>query len=143
MKVHSILGNGFQEIIYQRALAIEMTLAGLSFEMEKEMKIYYRDHEIGTRRSDFFVEEKIMVEIKAKSNLENINLNQAMNYLEAYYMEIGLLINFGAKSLQFKRVHNNKIIKDNSSTNQEHQLRQENQDNQENQANQGNQGNQG
>lgn len=74
------------------------------------MKIYYRDQVIGTRRSDFFVEERIMVEIKAKSNLDDINLNQALNYLEAYNMEIGLLINFGAKSLQFKRVHNNKII---------------------------------
>lgn len=115
MKVHSELGNGFQEIIYPRALAIEMTLAGLSFEMEKEMKIYYRNQEIGTRRSDFFVEELIMVEIKAKSNLDDINLNQTMNYLEAYNMEIGLLINFSAKSLQFKRVHNNKIIKDNAS----------------------------
>ena len=128
MKVHSLLGNGFQEIIYQRALAIEMTLAGLSFEMEKEMKIYYRGHQVGTRRSDFFVEEKIMVEIKAKSNLDDINLNQAMNYLEAYNMEIGLLINFGGKSLQFKRVHNNKIIKDSTKTNQV---------NQENQGNQG------
>ncbi len=111
MKVHSALGNGFQEIIYQRALAIEMTLIGLNFEMEKEMKIFYRNQEIGTRRSDFFVEEKIMVEIKAKSKLEDVNLNQAMNYLEAYKMEIGLLINFGANSLQFKRVHNNKILK--------------------------------
>ena len=128
MKVHSLLGNGFQEIIYQRALAIEMTLAGLSFEMEKEMKIYYRGHQVGTRRSDFFVEERIMVEIKAKSNLDDINLNQAMNYLEAYNMEIGLLINFGGKSLQYKRVHNNKIIKDSTKTNQV---------NQENQGNQG------
>ena len=103
MKVHSILGNGFQEIIYQRALAIEMTLADLSFEMEKEMKIYYRGHQVGTRRSDFFVEEKIMVEIKAKSNLDDVNLNQAMNYLEAYNMEIGLLINFGAQKLQIRK----------------------------------------
>ncbi len=111
MKVHSALGNGFQEIIYQRALAIEMTLIGLNFEMEKEMKIFYRDQQIGTRRADFFVEGKIMVEIKAKSKLEDVNLNQAMNYLEAYKMEIGLLINFGANSLEFKRVHNNKILK--------------------------------
>lgn len=121
MKVHSVLGNGFQEIIYQRALAIEMTLAGLSFEAEKEMKIYYRGHQVGTRRSDFFVEEKIMVEIKAKSNLDDVNLNQAMNYLEAYNMEIGLLINFGSKSLQFKRVHNNKMINDCTKANQGNQ----------------------
>lgn len=121
MKVHSVLGNGFQEIIYQRALAIEMTLAGLSFEAEKEMKIYYRGHQVGTRRSDFFVEEKIMIEIKAKSNLDDVNLNQAMNYLEAYNMEIGLLINFGSKSLQFKRVHNNKMINDCTKANQGNQ----------------------
>ena len=124
MRVHSMLGNGFQEIIYQRALAIEMNLAGLKFEMEKEMKIYYRGHQVGTRRSDFFVEEKIMVEIKAKSNLDDVNLNQAMNYPEAYNMEIGLLINFGAKSLQFKRVHNNKIIKDSTKINQDNQVNQ-------------------
>lgn len=121
MKVHTVLGNGFQEIIYQRALAIEMTLAGLSFEAEKEMKIYYRGHQVGTRRSDFFVEEKIMIEIKAKSNLDDVNLNQAMNYLEAYNMEIGLLINFGSKSLQFKRVHNNKMINDCTKANQGNQ----------------------
>lgn len=112
MKVHSFLGNGFPEIIYQRALAIEMELSGLKFEMEKEMLIYYRDRLIGKRNADFFVEELIMVEIKAKSQLENDNINQTMNYLEAYKTEIGLLINFGAKSLEFKRIHNNKIIKD-------------------------------
>lgn len=112
MKVHSFLGNGFPEIIYQRALAIEMELAGLKFVMEKEMLIYYRDRLIGKRNVDFFVEDLIMVEIKAKSQLENDNINQTMNYLEAYNTEIGLLINFGAKSLEFKRIHNNKIIKD-------------------------------
>ena len=75
------------------------------------MPVYYRDEQIGTRRVDFFVEEKIMVEIKAVIQLEDVHLAQAMNYLEAYNMEIGLLINFGARSLEFKRVHNNKIIK--------------------------------
>jgi len=112
MQVHSVLGNGFQEVIYQRALAIEMQYAGLQFEREKEMSIYYRDENIGTRRVDFFVESKIMVELKAIINLEDVHLAQGMNYLEAYNMEIGLLINFGAKSLQFKRLHNNKIIKE-------------------------------
>jgi len=73
------------------------------------MSIYYRDFDIGTRRVDFFVENKIMVEIKARLELDNAHLNQAMNYLEAYNMRIGLLINFGASSLQFKRIHNNKI----------------------------------
>ncbi|MEI7525444.1 MAG: GxxExxY protein [Mariniphaga sp.] len=110
MQVHSTLGNGFQEVIYQRALAIEMNLAGLLFEREKEMSIFYRDQNIGTRRVDFFVEELIMVELKALTKLEDVHLSQAMNYCEAYQMEIGLLINFGAKSLEFKRVHNNKIL---------------------------------
>lgn len=108
MQVHSTLGNGFQEVIYQRALAIEMGYAGLPFEREKEMAIHYRGEKNGTRRVDFFVDGKIMVELKALVALEDVHLAQAMNYLEAYNMEIGLLINFGAKSLQFKRVHNNR-----------------------------------
>ncbi len=106
MKVHSTLGNGFQEVIYQRALAIEMTKQGLSFVREMEMPIYYDEQQIGTRRVDFFVEDKIMVELKALIELEDVHLAQAINYLEAYNMEIGLLINFGSKSLQFKRVQN-------------------------------------
>lgn len=111
MEVHKRLGNGFQEVIYQRALEIEMNLAGLVFAREMEMAIFYRDAEIGTRRVDFFVEGKVMVELKALIKLEDVHLAQAMNYLEAYKMEIGLLINFGAKSLEFKRVHNNKLIR--------------------------------
>lgn len=111
MEVHQRLGNGFQEVIYQRALAIEMRLAGLDFQREREMAVIYRDEQIGTRRVDFFVEGKIMVELKAVISLEDVHLNQAMNYLEAYHMQIGLLINFGARSLQFKRVHNNKLLK--------------------------------
>jgi GxxExxY protein len=106
MQVHRILGNGFQEVIYQRALAIEMKYAGLTFEREKEMDVFYREEHIGSRRVDFFVENKIMVELKAIIKLEDVHLAQAINYLEAYNMEIGLLINFGAKSLEFKRVHN-------------------------------------
>lgn len=109
MRVHSILGNGFQEVIYQRAMAIEMTLEGLKFEREKEMPIHYKEHNIGTRRVDFFVEEKIMVELKAIIKLEDVHLAQGKNYLEAYNMEVGLLINFGAKSLEFKRLFNNKV----------------------------------
>ena len=108
MEVHKRLGNGFQEVIYQRALEMEMHLAGLKFSRELEMPIYYRDTEIGTRRVDFFVEDKVMVELKALIKLEDVHLAQAMNYLEAYKMEIGLLLNFGARSLEFKRVHNNK-----------------------------------
>ena len=110
MEVHKRLGNGFQEVIYQRALQIEMRLANLDFAREMEMSIFYREEEIGTRRVDFFVEGKIMVELKAQIKLEDVHLAQAMNYLEAYKMEIGLLINFGAKSLEFKRVHNNKLL---------------------------------
>ena len=106
MKVHSFLGNGFQEVIYQRALEIEMTLDGLQFEREKEMPVMYKGYNIGTRRVDFFVEEKIMVELKAIIQLEDVHLAQGKNYLEAYNMEVGLLINFGAKSLEFKRLLN-------------------------------------
>lgn len=104
MEVHKILGNGFQEVIYQRALAIEMNNQGLSFSREHEMDIFYKGERIGGRRVDFFVEEKIMVELKAVIQLEDVHLAQAINYLEAYNMQIGLLINFGSQSLQFKRV---------------------------------------
>lgn len=107
MEVHIILGNGFQEVIYQRALAIELTNRNISYSREHEMDIQYKGESIGTRRVDFFVEDCIMVEIKAIINLEDVHLAQAMNYVEAYHLDIGLLINFGAKSLQFKRVHNN------------------------------------
>jgi GxxExxY protein len=104
MEVHKILGNGFQEVIYQRALAIEMRNQGLEFSREHEMEIFYKEENIGTRRVDFFVEGKIMVELKAVIQLEDVHLAQAINYLEAYNMQIGLLINFGSQSLQFKRV---------------------------------------
>jgi GxxExxY protein len=106
MKVHSILGNGFQEVIYQRALAIEMDKQGLGYQREMEMSIFYEGIDIGTRRVDFFVEENIMVELKAVIKLEDVHLAQAMNYCQAYNLPIGLLINFGAKSMEFKRVYN-------------------------------------
>jgi GxxExxY protein len=108
MQVHSTLGNGFQEVIYQKALEIEMALNGLVFEREKEMPIYYRDLHIGTRRVDFFVSGMIMVELKAITQLEDVHLAQALNYLEAYNVEIGLLLNFGSKSLIVKRLLNKK-----------------------------------
>lgn len=104
LEVHKLFGNGFQEVIYQRALAIEMARQGLSFSREHEMAINYKGEQIGTRRVDFFVENKVMVELKAVIQLEDVHLAQAINYLEAYSLEIGLLINFGSKSLQFKRV---------------------------------------
>lgn len=108
MRVHSALGNGFQEVIYQRALAIEMTDSGLSFQREMEMPVFYKEQQIGTRRVDFLVEDVISVELKALIKLEDVHLAQAINYLEAYNLEIGLLINFGARSLDFKRVVNKK-----------------------------------
>lgn len=106
MKVHSTLGNGFKEVIYQRALTIEFEKQGLDFKREMEMSIFYEGIDIGTRRVDFFVEENIMVELKALIKLEDVHLAQAMNYCQAYNLPIGLLINFGAKSLEFKRVYN-------------------------------------
>ncbi len=104
MEVHRTLGNGFQEVIYQRALEIEMAQQGLAFSREHEMDIFYKGVKIGNRRVDFFVEGKVMVEIKAVIELEDVHLAQAINYLEAYGLEVGLLLNFGSRSLQFKRV---------------------------------------
>jgi GxxExxY protein len=108
MEVHKVLGNGFQEVIYQRALAIELPYFDLTFKREFEMPIHYRNIKIGTRRVDFLVEENISVEIKAVIKMEPAHLSQAINYLEAYNIEVGLLINFGAKSLEFKRLLNTK-----------------------------------
>jgi len=106
MKVHSTLGNGFQEVIYQRCLAIEMRKQGLLFSRELDMTIFYEGIEVGTRRVDFLVANLIMVELKATSKLDDNHLAQALNYLEAYKLETGLLINFGSKSLEFKRITN-------------------------------------
>ena len=108
MQVHRTLGNGFQEVIYQRALAIEMNIAGIAFSREFEMPIFYRGEQIGTRRVDFLVEGVISVELKAITKLEDVHFAQAINYLEAYNLEIGLLINFGEVSLNFKRLTNKK-----------------------------------
>jgi GxxExxY protein len=107
--VHKSLGNGFQEVIYQRALQIEMSLNRISFHREFEMPIFYREEQIGTRRVDFLVEELISVELKAITKLEDVHFAQAINYLEAYNLEIGLLINFGETSLNFKRLTNKKF----------------------------------
>jgi GxxExxY protein len=109
MAVHKALGNGFQEVIYQRALEIEMRDEGITFAREKEMPIYYKQQEIGTRRVDFLIEDVVSVELKALTKLEDVHLAQSINYLEAYDLEIGMLINFGAKSLEFKRLINTKF----------------------------------
>ena len=109
MEVHKILGNGFQEVIYQRALEKELATRGIYFKREFEMPIIYKNDQIGTRRVDFLVEGVVSVEIKAIIKLEDVHLAQALNYLEAYNLEIGMLINFGAKSLDFKRLINSKF----------------------------------
>ena len=108
MKVHNTLGPGFQEVIYQRCLAIELERAGLSFVREQEHTIYYDGREVGTRRADFIIENKTVVEIKALVNLEDVHLAQGKNYVVAYDFPKGLLINFGAKSLQYKLLFNPK-----------------------------------
>jgi len=112
IEVHKFLGNGFQEVIYQRAMAIEMELQGLLFTREFDMPVFYKKWQIGTRRVDFLVEGKISVEIKAVIKLEPVHLAQAINYLEAYNLEIGQLINFGSMSLEFHRLQNKKFKSD-------------------------------
>lgn len=109
MEVHNQLGNGFQEVIYQRALEIEFRDKNISFSREHQMPIYYKEQQIGLRRVDFLVDNTISVELKAIIELQDVHLAQAINYLEAYDLEIGLLINFGSKSLQFKRLNNKKL----------------------------------
>jgi len=109
MKVHNTLGNGFQEVIYQRCLAIELERAGIGFEREKEQRIFYDGVDVGSRRADFVVENQVIVELKALINLEDVHLAQAKNYVVAYDFPIGLLINFGARSLQFKKIFNPKF----------------------------------
>ena len=108
MRVHNTLGCGFQEVIYQRALELELRLIPVNYVREFEMPIFYLDQQIGLRRVDFFVENKISVELKALTNLEDVHLAQAINYLEAYNLEIGLLINFGSKRLEFHLFTNKK-----------------------------------
>ncbi len=109
MRVHSTLKNGFQEVIYQRALAVEMRDSGMGFSKEHNMPIFYKNELIGARRVDFLVEGRISVELKALASLEDVHIAQGLNYLEAYNIECGLLINFGSKSLQFHRLRNKKF----------------------------------
>jgi len=109
MKVHNTLGNGFHEVIYQRCLAIELERAGIEFGREVEQTIYYNGINVGTRRADFVVENKVIVELKALINLEDVHLAQAKNYVVAYKFEKGLLINFGATSLQYKLIFNQNL----------------------------------
>ncbi len=107
MRVHSALGNGIQEVVYQRSLEVELQESGLAYIREHEMQIYYRGRHVGTRRVDFLV-EGISVELKAVIALEKVHLAQAINYLEAYNIQTGLLINFGSIYLQYNRLTNKK-----------------------------------
>jgi GxxExxY protein len=116
MRVHNTLGNGFQEVIYQRCLAIELERAGVAFERELAHAIFYDGIEVGTRRADFVIEDCVIVELKALINLEDVHLAQAKNYVVAYDKPIGLLINFGSTSLQFKKVYNPKYNNNQTST---------------------------
>ena len=109
MEVHNQMGNGFQEVVYQRALSIEFNLNGINHQRELEMPLEYKGYNVGTRRVDFFVEDKVMVEIKAIETLEGVHKAQAINYCEAYNIADGLLINFGAERLQYHRVFNKKM----------------------------------
>lgn len=103
MRVHSALGNGFPEVIYQRALALELEAYGVSFAREKEQAVYYRDVRIGSRIVDFLVHDKLLLELKATSELTDTHFAQIINYLTAFRLEVGLLLNFGQKSLQYRR----------------------------------------
>ncbi len=114
MEVHNQMGNGFQEVVYQRALSIELNMNGIEHTRELEMPLQYKGFDVGTRRVDFFIEDKVMLEIKAIEKLEGVHKAQAINYCEAYHITDGLLINFGAERLQYHRVFN-KALKNNKS----------------------------
>ena len=103
MRVHSGLGNGFPEVIYQRVLALELEAAGVSFVREKEHPVYYREVRIGSRVVDFLVQDQLLLELKATSELTDNHFAQIINYLTAFQLEVGLLLNFGQKSLQYRR----------------------------------------
>lgn len=122
MKVHNVLGNGFQEVIYQRCLAIELEKQGIQFLREQEMPIYYDDRAVGTRRADFIVENTVLIELKAVIKAEDVHLAQGLNYLEAYKIEKGLLINFGSPSLEVKRLFrkHNQAMKNRTTYNPAH-----------------------
>lgn len=109
MEVHRQIGCGFQEVIYQRALAIEFRLTDIFFEREKSMSIFYKEESIGERRVDFLVENGLLVELKAVEQTIPVHFAQAINYCEAFELPHGLLLNFGSSKLQFNRVFNNRL----------------------------------
>ena len=103
MKVHSTLGPGFLESVYQRALAHELTKSGLRVECERLINVFYDGIEVGDFSADMLVEDKVMLELKANQLLVADNEVQLVNYLTATGVEVGLLLNFGAERLEFKR----------------------------------------
>ena len=109
MKVHNTLGNGFQEVIYQRCLAIELEKAGIDYHREIEQTIFYEGIDVGTRRADFVIKSCLIGELKAVINLEDVHLAQVKNYLVAYNFERGLLINYGTTKLQYKLIFNQRL----------------------------------
>jgi GxxExxY protein len=108
-KVHSAIGPGFPEVIYQRALAIELKEMGLKCESEINRDVYYYEHKVGSRRLDLFVEDKVLLELKAIRETDNYEINQIINYLKVFKLEVGLLLNFGKASLEIKRFVNSKM----------------------------------
>lgn len=109
-EVHNTLGTGFQEVIYQRALSAEMLKRGIEHQREVEYTVTYKGSQVGSRRADFIVFDNILVEIKAVSELLPVHLAQSLNYVEAYNLPIGLLLNFGTDTMGIRRVTNNKYI---------------------------------
>jgi GxxExxY protein len=118
MEVHRQMGPGFQEYVYQRALEIELQQKAVKYQREFDIKIFYKGEYIALRRVDFLINDVITVELKARTEIEDLHLAQAINYLESSVYPVGLLINFGAKSLQFKRLYNKKLLNNQTKSNE-------------------------
>jgi GxxExxY protein len=118
MEVHRQMGPGFQEYVYQRALEIELLQKAVKYQREFEIKIFYKGEYIALRRVDFLIADAITVELKARNEIEDVHLAQAINYLESSAYPVGLLINFGAKSLQFKRLYNKRLLNNQPKSNE-------------------------
>jgi GxxExxY protein len=111
LRVHQTMRNGYPEIIYNNCLILEFKKASIDFQNEVHLPIFYEGVQVGKRRIDFLIENRVVLEIKAVTELNDAHLAQALNYLEGLNLEIGLLLNFGSKSLEIKRLINNKINK--------------------------------
>lgn len=104
LEVHTQLGPGFLEGIYEKAMAIALTNRGISFDKQKKITIYFSGIEVGTHRLDLVVEQEIIVELKAVSELHDICFAQVRSYLKATQLRVGLLLNFNAPTLVVKRI---------------------------------------